>query len=1075
MAERKLEVRILGDSRDLERAFGRASNSARRFDRQMSTVGRAAAGLAKGFAVAAAGVTAIAVVGARELQEQAKVTAQTEVVLRNVGKASQLTAKQVEGLASALQASTGAADDEVQAASNVILRFGLITKTGKAAEGQLREMTTTALDLSVATGRDLTASAQALGRALASPEKAAGALRRAGIVLTEQQREQIKAMTESGNVAGAQAMVLGLVQQRVKGSAQAFGNTLPGQVQRAQRAFEDLSENTLAALAPALSKIVPVLVKAIQGIAPVIARVGSVVADLANELISNPAFREFAATVRDLIVRAVDLLAGAFRALAPLVVAVLAPIATLAAALSRSRVAMTALTAALAAFVALKVTAYVTGLVGAFRALAITQTAASGMRALTTATSALALGMRGVSAQSVGLAPGLTAAAGGVSRFGVAANAAKGIVPGLGRAISGAFGGPVGIAITAATTLAVVIGGDLISSFTRAKDPAQRYADAMNEAAGATVKAKESLAGLSDAMIGVGDAQDRTKDATKARVIAERELRALEAQGITSGPQREEAERRVAAARRDEARAMGEQSTATDTLKAKQGEVRGVLQQLVGGLSNAAGAQRSLTTGMQLGVVAGTVSKQTYAEFLGIVNTRIMGSQELSNFRTKAAEMAGTFRAQGTPQAVAMADALDGISKARTPDAVRTYATEIVKLMGGSKADVKRITDQINSSMGKVGGVKPSTTWFTTVMGNINTASTALSNFLFRWNNAPSGPPGKKGSKGSNERASMMGPNAQAFFYAQRSAAAGAASGLSGLAREGFIGRDPQARAIAERRKGRKKDLEDLTRAEYRARIAAAETEDEKKRLEMDFAEFEDSLLMESVEKNADAHAQSIDDLASQLERGSITAETFQAELSKLIGGDTGASNGQQFGERWISAFEKALGDGSALQAIIANAMGAKDGPQPVAGPEPEAPPESDAGALYPKGRKLGPWRDKQERDRAFSQLAPDLKKRAGKTRSGSEGNYRYGITIRPLAEGGILRRALLTGEAGPEAIVPLTGTRGVAYMARVMDQVGGRGATVVVNVAGNEFSAEEFARKIGPELRRQIALTGSY
>ena len=105
MAERKLEVRILGDSRDLERAFGRASSSARKFDRNMSGLGRAASGLAKGFAVAAAGVTAIAVVGARELQEQAKVSAQTAVVLRNVGKASQLTTKQIEGLASALQAS----------------------------------------------------------------------------------------------------------------------------------------------------------------------------------------------------------------------------------------------------------------------------------------------------------------------------------------------------------------------------------------------------------------------------------------------------------------------------------------------------------------------------------------------------------------------------------------------------------------------------------------------------------------------------------------------------------------------------------------------------------------------------------------------------------------------------------------------------------------------------------------------------------------------------------------------------------------------------------------------------------
>jgi hypothetical protein len=38
-----------------------------------------------------------------------------------------------------------------------------------------------------------------------------------------------------------------------------------------------------------------------------------------------------------------------------------------------------------------------------------------------------------------------------------------------------------------------------------------------------------------------------------------------------------------------------------------------------------------------------------------------------------------------------------------------------------------------------------------------------------------------------------------------------------------------------------------------------------------------------------------------------------------------------------------------------------------------------------------------------------------------------------------------------------------------------GTGTTVVVNVAGNEFSAEEFARKIGPELRRQVSLTGSW
>jgi hypothetical protein len=82
------------------------------------------------------------------------------------------------------------------------------------------------------------------------------------------------------------------------------------------------------------------------------------------------------------------------------------------------------------------------------------------------------------------------------------------------------------------------------------------------------------------------------------------------------------------------------------------------------------------------------------------------------------------------------------------------------------------------------------------------------------------------------------------------------------------------------------------------------------------------------------------------------------------------------------------------------------------------------------------------------------------------------------LAEGGILRRAVLAGEAGPEAVIPLDGSRGRTVLARAMRDAGGMvsGApTIVVNVAGNEFSAEEFARKVSPELRRLIALTGSY
>ena len=465
MAERKLEVRILGDSRSLERAFGSSTRSAQKFERGMSGVGRAAAGLTKAFAVAAAGIGALAVVGAAELSEQAKVSAQTATVLRNLGKTAGVTTRQVEGLASALQASTGAADDEVQAASNVLLRFGLITKTGKAAEGQLRAMTTTALDLSVATGKDLTASAQALGRALADPTKAAGALRRAGIVLTSQQKEQIKTLAESGKSAQAQAMVLGLVQQRVKGSAEAFGNTLPGQVEKAKRSFEDLAENAIGALAPALSKMLPVLSQGIQSLAPVIGQVATIIADLAQQLISTPAFREFAATLRDIAIQGVQVLAGALRTLVPLVLAIVGPIASLVGALMRSRVAMTALVAAFAAFAYVRVAATVTEMVGKFRELAIVTAATSGVSKMGSALSLLATGFSGVSAKSVGLAPGLTAAGAGLSRVSSAANLAKGAAGAFGGMLVSGLGGPVGITIGVVAGLATVIGGDLLGSF----------------------------------------------------------------------------------------------------------------------------------------------------------------------------------------------------------------------------------------------------------------------------------------------------------------------------------------------------------------------------------------------------------------------------------------------------------------------------------------------------------------------------------------------------------------------------------------------------------------------------------
>lgn len=1109
MAERKLEVRILGDSRDLERAFGRASSSAKRFDRNMSGIGRAAAGLAKGFAVAAAGVSALAVVGARELQEQAKVSAQTAVVLRNVGKASQLTAKQVEGLASALQASTGAADDEIQAASNVILRFGLITKSGKAAEQQLREMTSTALDLSVATGRDLSASAQALGRALASPEKAAGALRRAGIVLTDQQREQIKTMVESGRVADAQAVVLGLVQQRVKGSAQAFGNTLPGQIERAKRSFEDLAENTLAALAPALSKVVPVIVKAIQGIAPVIAQVGTIIAQLADELISNPAFRQFAATLRDLAVQGVQAVANGLRVLLPILVAILAPIAALASAVTGNATAMKLLTAAAAAFVGLKLAGYVTGLVSAFRALAVTQAAASGMRALTTATSALAFGMQGVSARAVGLAPGLTAAQAGVTRFGVAANATKGILPALGRSISGAFGGPVGMAIAAGSALAVVIGGDLVRSFMTAKDPARRYADAMRDAATGTQAAKDSLEGLAGALLGTADAQDRTRESTAARVSAERELRTLEKQGITSGPQYQAAVKAVEQARRGEAQATLAARDATDQMQQKQTEARATVQGLVTSLGTArsnamAGAQAIAGFGVNTDTARGQ-----YQQFLQAANGRIMGSEELRKFQTEASSLAGVFRNAGTPAAREIATALENVGKARTPEGVAKWSAELVRLLGGSKREVDTTASSINGRLRNVGSVRPSTNFFSSLSSQIDSAMGGLGRLSRRLveiaqqridaeGGGGGGGRGRGGQRGQ-ERVNVRDlttvtqlPQAlRQAFLAIRSSVAGAVSSLSSMfaqARRAIysaattignqtFGRslDANTAELARRQSERQEKALIANRDRLNADAEASAEERQQAQDELDdfYLQKEIARQQEAVDAAVTGDERALESLTGRFQRGEISAAQFQTELDALIGGDTGAKLGEMFGTEWLDAVKLAL---APLKDTILTALGLQN----VTGTE-----ESPVASAQREDNQA--WRNWRTARGSFIRALNAAKAKGYTKEEQKSMRDRFGADDLPewmrenpeppryLAAGGILRRAVIAGEAGPEAVIPLTGTRGRDYMARVMQQVSGRGTTVVVNVAGNEFSAEEFARKIGPELRRQVALTGSF
>ncbi len=252
MGTRRLEVVISGDASSLNRALGgmhrglgQAETASQKFSRQLGSLARA------GALAGAALVGATAGLGVRELIEGEKAAARTANVIKTTGGAANVTAQQVADLSSEIQALTGSEDDQVQAAANVLLTFKQIRNEAGATNDIFDQSVAITNDFAVAMGKDLNSAALMVGKALNDPIRGATQLRRAGVQLTEQQEEQIRAFVESGNVLGAQKIILAELQSQFGGAAASEGEMTEA-TQRAQRQFEDLAEGLAARVLPAL-------------------------------------------------------------------------------------------------------------------------------------------------------------------------------------------------------------------------------------------------------------------------------------------------------------------------------------------------------------------------------------------------------------------------------------------------------------------------------------------------------------------------------------------------------------------------------------------------------------------------------------------------------------------------------------------------------------------------------------------------------------------------------------------------------------------------------------------------------
>jgi len=207
--------------------------------------------LAAGLAVGAAAIS-FAKGGLDELKEQQAVAAKLEATLKATGGAANVTADQLDEMASSLQDLTGEDAEAIKGGQALLLQFTKVRNEVGEGNAIFDRASQAAMDLAAATGTDTAAAFQTLGRALEDPLQGTRALRAANVILTEAQKQQIASMVAQGDQLGAQRYILDLLEAKVGGVAEALGETLPQKLKRAKNAMDDVKASVVSAAAPAL-------------------------------------------------------------------------------------------------------------------------------------------------------------------------------------------------------------------------------------------------------------------------------------------------------------------------------------------------------------------------------------------------------------------------------------------------------------------------------------------------------------------------------------------------------------------------------------------------------------------------------------------------------------------------------------------------------------------------------------------------------------------------------------------------------------------------------------------------------
>jgi outer membrane murein-binding lipoprotein Lpp len=167
------------------------------------------------------------------------------------GEESAVATQRIKDLANEIARKTGVDQNQIKQAQATLLTFGEIAETAGDLGSTFDRATEAAIDLAAAGFGTAESNAVQLGKALNDPVAGLSALSRSGITFTQQQKDLIASLVDSGQMLGAQTVILRAIEEQVGGTAEATANASD----KMSVAFSQLQEKLGQKLLPVFERV----------------------------------------------------------------------------------------------------------------------------------------------------------------------------------------------------------------------------------------------------------------------------------------------------------------------------------------------------------------------------------------------------------------------------------------------------------------------------------------------------------------------------------------------------------------------------------------------------------------------------------------------------------------------------------------------------------------------------------------------------------------------------------------------------------------------------------------------------